>query len=460
MSNLLPMYPGAVNSIESTTTTETVAADTTITVQDPSVLIPSIPCLLVLGGNVPNAETILVTAQNGNTLTVQRGYQGIAQAWPLGTSIANNFTEAQYRAMVENIKTVDNETTAQFNNMANDVAGRLKRADPGVWVSGMAVQPNDVVTHNNQLFRAIIASSGGTAPDAGTALALDRWEQMTPLPTAGQIGALHYTAPITHTISASDLPNSVALSDWYTIAEFPDMNWSIDVNLILRAFTITPGASNFIDIQGHLVSGQFRGTILSSGEWVQTLNGVRFGTSAGRIVLQLRFTTHSTWLGSDLHVSVTRRGPTPMIGFTQLLQPSATPLRENLDSIGSVYAPDHGNLQHGLLTSNPLAEPHTYTLATGQDNIINLPGSALRRLSPRYAMMTAEGSFFEQVFSCLLSRNSSWQQLLLLDLRTVHYFDQFGVGGIGVAVNSATQLRVTVPPSPHFTSVVFKITVW
>jgi len=105
MIELLPMFPGAVNSPETFLTVEVSETDTIITLQS-AVGFPNTdePYLVVLGGGFSNAETIRVTAISGNVLTAERGYQGTAQEWPQGTTAAINFTEAHYRALVENIK--------------------------------------------------------------------------------------------------------------------------------------------------------------------------------------------------------------------------------------------------------------------------------------------------------------------------------------------------------------------
>jgi len=100
------MYPGAVNSPETFITNMIDASQTVITVQSLTGWPPA-PFLVVLGGGFSNAETILVLEKTSNTLTVQRGYQGIAQAWPQGTTAAVNFTEAHYRALVDNINALN-----------------------------------------------------------------------------------------------------------------------------------------------------------------------------------------------------------------------------------------------------------------------------------------------------------------------------------------------------------------
>lgn len=102
---LKTMYPAAVNS-KATTTLGALDPDTTqITVLDAEVL-PEAPNLLVLGSD-NTAETVLLIAKDGNLLTVERGFQGIAKTWKAGTLIARNFTAYDYDVVVENIETLE-----------------------------------------------------------------------------------------------------------------------------------------------------------------------------------------------------------------------------------------------------------------------------------------------------------------------------------------------------------------
>lgn len=102
------MYKGIPNSPEATLTSDINSLQTTITVSDANI-IPEVPNILVIGGNTDNPETVKVTGKNGNTLTVERGFQGVPRSWNAGTIIARNFTEYDYNALKENIETLDKE---------------------------------------------------------------------------------------------------------------------------------------------------------------------------------------------------------------------------------------------------------------------------------------------------------------------------------------------------------------
>lgn len=102
--DLIEMYPAAVNSKVTVTLGVLNADSTIIEVLDGSVL-PDAPTLLVLGSD-QTAETVKLTAKEGNTLTVERGIQGNAIAWPAGTQIARNFTAKDWDDLITNVATI------------------------------------------------------------------------------------------------------------------------------------------------------------------------------------------------------------------------------------------------------------------------------------------------------------------------------------------------------------------
>ena len=136
MNALVYMFPGAVNSPETFIISELSETDTNITVQNAAGFANvELPFLLVLGGSFSNAETVKVITINANTLTVERGYQSAAQKWPQGTTAAINFTEAHYRALVENISTLhDNE-----NTLSGALAAKMPAAPPDGFYFGRGI---------------------------------------------------------------------------------------------------------------------------------------------------------------------------------------------------------------------------------------------------------------------------------------------------------------------------------
>src|SRR5690554_1217485 len=103
---MLDMYKGVVNSPETTTTNDISNTDTIIYVLDETRVPDELPNLMTLGTGTA-AETIKVLSVNGNALTVERGFQGVAEAWNAGTVIARNFTEYDYNALKENIEELE-----------------------------------------------------------------------------------------------------------------------------------------------------------------------------------------------------------------------------------------------------------------------------------------------------------------------------------------------------------------
>ena len=120
------MYPGMVNSPETTTTNNINESDTIIYVLDPA-RVPEPPNLMTLGTGT-NAETVKVLEMNDNAITVERGFQGVAKSWPAGTVIARNFTEYDYNALKENIEDLEanKETPAGAQAKAEAAAGAVQ----------------------------------------------------------------------------------------------------------------------------------------------------------------------------------------------------------------------------------------------------------------------------------------------------------------------------------------------
>ena len=104
------MYPAVVNSVATAITGNISATDTSFNILDDS-RIPEPPNLLVLGEASAQAETVKLITKNGNTLIVQRGFQGVARAWSAGTTIARNFTAYDHDTFVENLKEADKNQT-------------------------------------------------------------------------------------------------------------------------------------------------------------------------------------------------------------------------------------------------------------------------------------------------------------------------------------------------------------
>lgn len=111
------MYPAAVNSQSTVTMGALDISTTQVTVLDASVL-PDAPNLLVLGTD-QTAETVLMTAKDGNVLTIERAFQGTAKIWPAGTGIARNMTAYDMDTLKENMEDVSSAISTHIADNEN-----------------------------------------------------------------------------------------------------------------------------------------------------------------------------------------------------------------------------------------------------------------------------------------------------------------------------------------------------
>ena len=126
MAELVKMYPAQANSPETSLSGALTAAGTTVFVMDGSVL-PDAPNLLTIGAGGNTAETVLMTAKDGNTLTVERAQNGTtARAWAAGDAIGRYFTAADQTAMQENITKLNE---AKTEKVASPVDGNFVAFD-------------------------------------------------------------------------------------------------------------------------------------------------------------------------------------------------------------------------------------------------------------------------------------------------------------------------------------------
>jgi len=199
------MYKGLVNSPETTITNNISANDTIIYVLDPTRVPSDLPNLMVLGTGT-NAETIKVTAIEGDALTVERGFQGIAKDWLEGTIIARNFTEYDYAALVDNINELEltKETPDGAQAKADTAEGNAKTYASDLIASHLA----EIASHVKPA-RIVIGTStaGWTAKDCnylcdGTNDQEEIIQALNDLPaTGGEVVILDGTYNITASIN-------------------------------------------------------------------------------------------------------------------------------------------------------------------------------------------------------------------------------------------------------------------
>ena len=161
MSELVTMYPAQANSPETSLSGALTAAGTTVNVVDGSVL-PEAPNLLTIGADGSTAETVLMTAKNGNVLTVTRAQNGTtARAWSAGDVIARYFTAADQTAVQENIKKL-NEGKAE--KAASPTAGHFAGLDSSGNPTDSGKKPGDFAaashTHTDKADKVKSATAG------------------------------------------------------------------------------------------------------------------------------------------------------------------------------------------------------------------------------------------------------------------------------------------------------------
>ena len=164
MSKLVKMYPAQANSPETSLSGALTAAGTTVNVVDGSVL-PEAPNLLTIGADGSTAETVLMTAKNGNVLTVTRAQNGTtARAWSAGDVIARYFTAADQTAMQENIKKL-NEGKAE--KAASPTAGNFAGLDASGNPTDSGKKPGDFAaashTHTGKADKVSSPTAGNFA---------------------------------------------------------------------------------------------------------------------------------------------------------------------------------------------------------------------------------------------------------------------------------------------------------
>lgn len=164
MSELVKMYPAQANSPETSLSGALTAAGTTVNVVDGSVL-PEAPNLLTIGADGSTAETVLMTAKNGNVLTVTRAQNGTtARAWSAGDVIARYFTAADQTAMQENIKKLNEE---KAEKVSSPTAGNFAGLDASGNPTDSGKKPGDFAaashTHTGKADKVSSATAGDFA---------------------------------------------------------------------------------------------------------------------------------------------------------------------------------------------------------------------------------------------------------------------------------------------------------
>lgn len=164
MENLTTMYPPQAGSPETTLAGALTASGTTATVIDGS-LLPEAPNYLTIGAEYGSAETVLMTAKNGNTITIIRAQDNTAaRSWAAGIAVARCFTAADQAALQENVNKLN---TGKANKPSSAVNGNLAGLDANGDLTDSGKKSSDFAaaghTHSTKADKVSGAVSGNFA---------------------------------------------------------------------------------------------------------------------------------------------------------------------------------------------------------------------------------------------------------------------------------------------------------
>lgn len=205
---LQTMYPGINNSPKTTTASAVVSTDTSITLNDSSVL-PEAPNIAVIGSN-NNAEVVIYSGKNGNILTgCVRGAGGTtARSWAEDTVVARNFTLLDYNNICENINTLNStkRDKTESVDISTDATGTLDVANGGTgqttlagvktWLGLAAMAFKAAVTLTTDVNGILPIGNGGTGASSASA------NRVFAGPSSGSDAAPSFRA-----LAAADIPS-------------------------------------------------------------------------------------------------------------------------------------------------------------------------------------------------------------------------------------------------------------
>lgn len=143
------MYKGVVNSPETFLKENLVQGATIMYVADGSVF-GTLPTLAVIGDD-ESAETVLVESVDSGAYTIKRAFEGTAKDWTKGATVARNFTNYDYQAVIDNIDELSKrKIPTKLSELTDDSTHRLVTdAQSKAWdgkvdkVSGKGLSTND-----------------------------------------------------------------------------------------------------------------------------------------------------------------------------------------------------------------------------------------------------------------------------------------------------------------------------
>lgn len=171
MVTLTDMYNGQANSPAAIVAAAIDADDTTITVDDASIL-PEATTWLTLGADTETAETVKLTNKAGNDLIVTRAQDGTtAKSWGAGATIQRCFTAADHNALIDNIEALN---SGKLEKPTSSTSGNLATFDASGEVADSGKKASDFATASHvhsgyaqiKVFSSVAVASAAWSSDA------------------------------------------------------------------------------------------------------------------------------------------------------------------------------------------------------------------------------------------------------------------------------------------------------
>lgn len=161
MANLNTMYPGVANSPD-TYLREPLASGGSILYVVEGLVFGTLPTLAVIGDD-HTAETVLITAKRAdNGYDITRAIEGNAKDWIKGTTVARNFTNKDYKALVDNINVLNTTKAELIDGKVNPAQLPVDKdttytAGTNVTITGTTISAKDTIYDDTALETRITA---------------------------------------------------------------------------------------------------------------------------------------------------------------------------------------------------------------------------------------------------------------------------------------------------------------
>ncbi|WP_370881035.1 hypothetical protein [Paenibacillus brasilensis] len=298
------MYPPVVNSPKTELVELITDTQTEITVANASVLLQGEGIAVLGNGDV--AETITYTTVEDNVLKgCVRGFEGVARAWPAGTRVARNFTAADWRAAINNIQALYEESSIEVRKTVTLQPGvQIVKAERQAAFSLTGLKGQMVIDYGGQ--KGIFGVRNPYVIRYGENLlpSFYEWSATT------QAGTATITGP-----NQVRLDKSAGLSGFntqaYNVNAVPATDYTLSVTVDVSNIGGTVGAGAYWNLQAIGKNGEVLAD-LTTGPFV-TSNGTKtmvktFTTPANtsylRVVVGLDIATTGTAVFRDVSINI------------------------------------------------------------------------------------------------------------------------------------------------------------